>query len=81
MNETALDKKDFEMMAASIPTVDWWDIRDELDRLSENVNRLETILKAILELYNRERVKTWELVITRILEREDKKAKERKANK
>ena len=76
-----LDKKDIEMMAVSIPTVDWWDIRDELDRLTDTVDRLETILAAFVELYKQERVKTWETVITKILETEDKKAKERKATK
>ncbi len=76
-----LDKKDIEMLAVSIPTVDWWDIRDEIDKLSDTVNRLEAVLAGLAELYNRERVKTWELVITKILEREDNKSKERKVNK
>ena len=76
-----LDKKDSEMLAASIPTVDWWDIREEIERLIDTVNRLETVLAGFAELYNRERVKTWEMVLNKILEREDKKEAERKAKR
>ncbi len=68
-----LDKKDFEMMAVSIPTVDWFDVREEIEKLSDTVNRLEAILTAFVELYRQERVKTWEMVLNKILEREDKK--------
>ena len=73
-----LDKKEFEMLAVSIPTLDWLDVREEIERLSDAVNRLETILAGFAELYNRERVKSWELLITKLLEREDKKRERRR---
>ena len=71
----SLDQKDLEMMAVSVPTVDWWDIREEIDNLTENVNRLQTIVEALAELYRTERVKTWEMVLTKMLERQERRWK------
>ena len=62
-----LDKKDIEMMSIAIPVVDWWDIRDEIDGLSDAVMRLEKTVEALVELHRQERVKTWEMVLTKML--------------
>jgi len=35
----SLDRKDFEMVGVSIPTVDWWSARDEIDRLTDTALR------------------------------------------
>ena len=70
-----LDKKDISMLSVSIPTVDYWELKEEIGRLNDSVNRLEKIIEALGELYHRERVKTWELVLTKMLEREDKQAR------
>jgi hypothetical protein len=70
-----LDKKDFEMMSVSIPIVDWFDVRDQIDRLNGDVNRLEKIVEALAEIYQKERVKSWEIILNKMIEREDRKAK------
>ena len=70
-----LDPKDFKMLSISIPTVDWWDIRDEIDRLSDAVMRLEKTVEVLVELHRQERVKTWELILTRMLDKQERKMK------
>ncbi len=72
----ALNKKDFEMMAVSIPMIDWFDIRDRIDRLNDDVNRLEKTVEALVEMYQKERVKSWEIILIKMIERKDRKAKE-----
>ncbi len=76
----SLDRKDLEMLSVSIPTVDWWDIRQEIDRLSDSVKRLEGTVEALAELYKQERVKTWEAILTKLMERQDRKAKGNQRN-
>ena len=76
----ALDKKDFEMMAVSIPTADWFDVKDQIDRLSDAVLRLEKIVEALVEMYQKERVKSWEIILNKMIEREDRKAKGNQRN-
>lgn len=68
-----LDKKDIQMMAVSIPTVDYWDMKEELDKLSDCVNRLEKVVEILVALYHEERVKNWELILQEMLKREEGK--------
>jgi hypothetical protein len=71
----SLDKKDLEMMAVSVPTTDFWELREEIDRLADMVERLETIVKALVTLYHEERVKNWELILKEMLRREERKVR------
>jgi hypothetical protein len=64
------------MMAVSIPMIDWFDIRDQIDRLNDDVNRLEKTVEALVEMYQKERVKLWEIILIKMIERKDRKAKE-----
>jgi hypothetical protein len=73
-----LDTKDKEMLSISIPVVDYWELKDELERLSETVGQLRDILSCFVQLYRQERVKAWEMVLTKLLEKEDKKTKRRR---
>ena len=66
----SLDEKDIAMMAVSIPTVDYWEIREDVDRLEDAVNRLEKIVEALLNLYQEERLKTWELILKGMIEKQ-----------
>ena len=65
--------KDHEMMCVSVPTVDFWDIQEEIERLGDAVDRLETILQAFILLYQEERRKTWKLVLDEMFERMEHK--------
>ena len=76
-----LDEKNLELLSVSIPVTDWYDARDEIDSLRESVDRLQKVVEALAELYRTERVKTWELVLNKMLEREDKKIREGRARK
>ena len=71
-----LDKKDIEMMAVSVPTVDYWEMKEEIDRLNDSVNRLEKVVEMLIEVYRTERVKTWEIMLKGMLDREEKKRKQ-----
>ena len=75
------DDKNLELLSVSIPVTDWYDARDEIDSLRESVDRLQKVVEALAELYRTERVKTWELVLNKMLEREDKKIREGRARK
>ena len=75
------DDKNLELLSVSIPVTDWYDARDEIDNLRESVDRLQKVVEALAELYRTERVKTWELVLNKMLEREDKKIREGRARK
>ncbi len=68
-----LDRKDIEMMAASIPTVDWLDIRDDIDRLTDAVNRLEQVVEMLVLLHREERVATWQTILESMLKKADQK--------
>ncbi len=68
-----LDKKDIEMLSIAVPVVDYWQMKEELDRLSESVTRLEEIVKCLITLYREERVKTWELILWEMANAKDKK--------
>lgn len=61
------------MMCISVPVVDYWEMREDLDRLEDSVNRLEKVVEALIELYRIERVKTWEMILHKMLERREKK--------
>jgi len=73
-----LEKKDVEMMAVSIPTIDWWDIRDDIERLANAVERLEKVLECFIVLYHEERVKSWGLILKELLRKEEIKKGNRK---
>jgi hypothetical protein len=70
-----LDKKDVEMMCISVPTVDYWEMKEEIERLSDCVERLEKIVDLLIVLYREERVKNWELILQEMLKREEDKKK------
>jgi hypothetical protein len=69
----SLDRRDLEMLTVSIPVVDYWEMREELDRLNDSVDRLERITEALIELYRVERVKNWEMILQEMLEKEETK--------
>jgi len=66
-------RKDYEMLSVSIPVVDWWDIKDEIDKLNDSANRLEKIVEAMIELYRSERVKSWEMILQKMYQEEKRK--------
>lgn len=65
-----LDRKDLEMMSVSIPTVDWWDIREDIDSLTDTVERLERVVEALALVWKEERTKSWEMILQRMLSKE-----------
>lgn len=69
----ALDERDKQIMSVSVPVVDYFEMREDLDRLEDAVNRLEKIVEAMIELYRSERVKNWELILQGMLKEQDKK--------
>jgi signal transduction histidine kinase len=69
----ALDERDKKMMSLSVPTVDYFGMREDLDRLEDTVDRLEKIVESLLELYRSERVKNWELILKEMLKEQDTK--------
>jgi hypothetical protein len=73
-----LDKKDIEMMTMSIPTVDYWEMKEELDRLSDCVERLERCIRALALLHKEERVRDWELILKEMLKQGEDKARKMK---
>ncbi len=62
-----IEKKDLEMLALSVPTMDLWELREDLDRLEDAVNRLEKVVESMIELYREERVKSWEMILQGML--------------
>ena len=68
-----IDQRDRQMMAVSTPVVDYLEMREDLDRLEDAVNRLEKVVECLIELYRSERVKNWELILQEML-------KEKKGN-
>lgn len=68
-----LDKRDTEMMCIAIPVVDYWQMREDLDRLEDAISRLEKNVEVLAELYLKERVKNWELILKEMLEKEERK--------
>jgi pyruvate-formate lyase-activating enzyme len=69
----SLEKKDLEMMSVSIPVVDWWDIQEDIERLTEVVQRLEKVLDYFIAIYHEERVKNWEMILQKMIEKQEKK--------
>jgi hypothetical protein len=65
-----LDQRDKEMMALSVPTVDFFELREDLDRLEDTVVRLEKIVEALILLHKEERVKSWTLILQEMLKKE-----------
>jgi hypothetical protein len=62
-----LDKKDLEMMAVSVPVVNCWEMKEELDRFGDCVERLEKVIECLVDLYHKERVKNWETILNEML--------------
>ncbi len=62
-----IDHRDKEMMCIASPLVDYWEMREDLDRLEGAVIRLERIVQALIELYRVERVKNWEMILQAML--------------
>jgi hypothetical protein len=65
-----LDKKDINMLCVSVPVVDYWEMKEDFDRLNDSVDRLEKIVVALIELYRAERVKNWEMILQKMLEKQ-----------
>jgi hypothetical protein len=70
-----LDKKDIEMISISVPVVDYWEMKEEVDKLTDAIERLEKIIECLIALYREERLKTWELVLREMMNRQEKKPK------
>jgi len=70
IKKMGLDERDKEMLSIATPVVDYWEMREELDRMEDTVNRLEKIVECLLELYRGERVKNWEMIIKEMLKQE-----------
>ena len=70
-----VNHKDFEDVRLSRPVsvTDLWDIDDRISRLEDIAARLEKVLEAFILLYREERVKTWEMILKKMLEQEQKK--------
>jgi hypothetical protein len=69
----SLDERDKQMMSLSVPTVDYMEMREDLDRLEDAVNRLWEIILALAEIYRSERVKGWEIILQGMLKEQDRK--------
>jgi hypothetical protein len=76
-----LDERDKEMMAVSVPTVDYFEMREDLDRLEDAVIRIEKVVEALILLHKEERVKSWELILREMLRKEDQKKGNRNGNR
>jgi hypothetical protein len=68
-----LDQRDKEMMAVSVPTVDYFEMREDLDRLEDTVNRLEKVVECLIELHRSERVKNWTFILEEMMKKQDRK--------
>ncbi len=68
-----LDKQDMEMLTIAVPLVDYWEMKEEIDRLSGAVERFEKILECFIALYREERVKTWEMILHAMLKEQERK--------
>jgi len=75
----SLTEKDFDdtRLARPIAVVDLWNIDDRLSRLEAieeqleaRENRLIQAIQALENLYHRERVKNWELILQEMLKQE-----------
>jgi hypothetical protein len=69
----ALDQKDLQMLSVSIPVVDYWEMKEDIDRLEDAVNRLEKVVEALILLHKEERVKSWEMILREMLKKEEQK--------
>lgn len=67
-----LDRHDKEMMCISIPVVDYWEIREDLDRLEDAVSRLERIVEALILLHKEETVKGLTALFSEVLNQQKK---------
>jgi hypothetical protein len=79
MNEKD-DLEDFRL-ARPVAVVDLWSLDDRVSRLEDVVNRLEKILEALLQLYRSERVKSWELIFNKMIDKELQKKKDYHAHR
>ncbi len=67
-----MDSEDFQnlKLARPVAVVDLWDVEDRITRLEAIVERFEHVLEGFLVLYKEERIKTWEMILRKILEEE-----------
>lgn len=72
-----LENKDLEMMCVSIPVVDYWEMKEEISNLQDAVCRLERIIEALILLYREERVKNWEMILRKMLEKNEQRRGDR----
>jgi hypothetical protein len=68
-----IDERDKTMMSVSVPVVDYLEMREEIDRLEDAVNRMEKIVECLAELYLKERVKNWEIILQQMVGKEERK--------
>jgi hypothetical protein len=71
----SLNQKDLDdtKLARPVAIVDLWNIDDRINRLQDVVIRLEKIVEILVELYLKERVKNWELILREMLKKEELK--------
>jgi myosin-crossreactive antigen len=68
------DIEDFRL-ARPIAIVDLLSIDDRINKLEDVVNRLERVVEALLQLYRNERIKSWELILNKMVDKELQKKK------
>lgn len=66
-------ESDFEdvKLARPVAVVDLWSLDDRIERLEVGIERVERILKILVNHYHEERVKDWELILKEMLRKED----------
>jgi hypothetical protein len=69
----SLDNQDKQMMSVSVPVVDYWEMKDEINHLENTVTRLEKVVETLVQLYKEERVKNWEIILKEMLKKEELK--------
>jgi len=69
VDEKKMGLEDFQDVRLSRPVsvTDLWNIDDRISRLEDCVNRLEKCVECLAELYLKERVKNWELILQEML--------------
>jgi len=60
-------------LARPVSILDLWEIDERIARLENVACRLEKVLEAFILLYHEERVKTWEIMLKKMMEKHEKK--------
>jgi len=68
-----IDGKDLEdtRLAREVALLDVWDLDDRISRLEDLTCRLESVLAALIKLYEGERIKDWELILRAMMEKQE----------